>query len=320
SGRKHVYTVDNEKFDKSTIPMRKWSDYEKDLMWETQSQSQYAMSDAGSKFGNGAAMAIRSGSAIGNLPKSMTGYMSNMATNSVYNDNGYGYNQTGINNMMVGGPIPAGAFDYMPASGRASPMMFQQQLQQPMAGTVAPSAYEMLPLGSNTIGSSFGQQQTRMSTVSTSQTGGNPFAQPGMVAVDPRMSAAYSVASAGPANQAAAASQAQGVQQPYLTLSGIDGGLSIYSTDNGAAAANPMMDTQSLQLPLQQQQQWLSGTTDEQIANCVSEIIATADLMTITKKQVREQIMARFGIQDDEARSRRDFINQCVNQELQRRG
>ncbi|KAI8320717.1 hypothetical protein GQ54DRAFT_290808 [Martensiomyces pterosporus] len=299
SGRKHIYTVDNEKFDKSTIPMRKWSDYEHDLMWEAQSQaqSQYAMSEAGSKLGGGA-MAIRPGSAVGNVPKSMAGYASNLGTNSVYNDNGYGYNTMGINNMTVGTVRPGGAFDYMSASGHALPMQ-----QPPVPGSVAANAYEMVPMSGGPIGGGFGQP--RMSTVSSSiidprmsQASGNPFMQPGVAPLDPRMSAAYSVASLGSASQP--------------MMGGMDAGLNIYG---GASAADPSLAAQP-----QHQQQWPSSVSDEQIASHVAEIIATADLMTITKKQVREQIMVRFGMQADEAKSRRDFINQCIGQELQKRG
>ncbi|KAJ2846009.1 hypothetical protein GGI22_006374, partial [Coemansia erecta] len=68
----------------------------------------------------------------------------------------------------------------------------------------------------------------------------------------------------------------------------------------------------------QNHQQWPSGVTDEQVAVRVNGIIATTDLMTITKKQVRQQIMANFGMSVDEEKSRRDFINQCIAQELER--
>ncbi|KAJ1943706.1 hypothetical protein FBU59_002826, partial [Linderina macrospora] len=61
SGRKHVYTVDNEKFDTSTIPQRKWSDYEQELMWEAGTHSQQGGSDMGSRLGH--VMSGRPGSA-----------------------------------------------------------------------------------------------------------------------------------------------------------------------------------------------------------------------------------------------------------------
>ncbi|KAJ2390985.1 hypothetical protein H4S02_001561 [Coemansia sp. RSA 2611] len=66
-------------------------------------------------------------------------------------------------------------------------------------------------------------------------------------------------------------------------------------------------------------QQWPSGVSDEVLAARVAEIIATTDLMTITKKQVRQQIMMRFGLSADEEKARRDFINQRITSELERR-
>ncbi|KAJ2380938.1 hypothetical protein GGI23_007691, partial [Coemansia sp. RSA 2559] len=137
SGRKHVYTVDNEKFDKSVIPMRKWSEYEQDLLEEP--KSQYAASETGSRFSGAAAMPNRPGSATGNIPKSMAGYAtSNYGTNSVYYDNGYGYSAM-VNNII---PVNnAGTFDYM------------------NPGTATPNAYEMTAMGGPMGPSGTGQIQ-----------------------------------------------------------------------------------------------------------------------------------------------------------------
>ncbi|KAJ2004958.1 hypothetical protein GGI04_002417, partial [Coemansia thaxteri] len=193
SGRKHVYVVDNEKFDKATIPMRKWSEYELDMIEDP--KSHYAGSDSGSRFGGPAASIHRPGSAIGNVPKSMAGYAaSNYGTNSVYYDNGYGYSTMLNSNLPAtnSGGLPAGAFDYM-ASGHASPMM-------PMPVGPASNAYEMATMGSTA-------SQTRMSAVGTpmdprlSLAVGSPFVHPGMAMPDPRMSAAYSPAQPGSPGQ-----------------------------------------------------------------------------------------------------------------------
>ena len=63
---------------------------------------------------------------------------------------------------------------------------------------------------------------------------------------------------------------------------------------------------------------WPSGATNEHIIQAVNQIIATSDLMNVTKKQVREQIVAQFGMNEEESRARRKFINEtianCLNQ------
>ncbi|EPB90320.1 hypothetical protein HMPREF1544_02845 [Mucor circinelloides 1006PhL] len=53
--------------------------------------------------------------------------------------------------------------------------------------------------------------------------------------------------------------------------------------------------------------------TDEEIRREVQRITATADLMTMTKKQVREQLSRHFGINMS---YRKDFINFCIEEAL----
>ncbi|KAJ2788172.1 hypothetical protein GGI15_000193 [Coemansia interrupta] len=322
SGRKHVYTVDNEKFDKSSIPVRKWSDYEQELLDDP--KSQYAMSETGSRFGGPAAAAAinRPGSAIGNVPQSMAGYAN---TNSVYNDNGYGYSTMLNSNLpMVAAPgIPGTNFDFM-ASGRSSPV-------QPMLGANGmPNAYEMSPI----VGPG-GFNQARMSTVSSvmdpriSQAGAMPYFQQAgspMVMPDPRLSTAYSMGQPVASSpmmvpqqafvmnaSSRPASYAVGNDQMTIQMNPLDAGV-------GQNADYSAMSVPQSGSPIQQNhQQWPSGAADEHIAARVAEIIATTDLMTITKKQVRQQVMDNFGISADEEKARRDFINQCIAQELEKR-
>ncbi|KAJ2051377.1 hypothetical protein H4S04_002016 [Coemansia sp. S16] len=293
SGRKHVYVVDNEKFDKSTIPMRRWSEYEQDIPDDP--KSQYAASEAGSRFGGPAASIHRPGSAIGNIPKSMAGYAaSNYGTNSVYYDNGYGYSTVLNSNLPadnVGG-FGGNAFDYM-ATGRASPML-------PMATGPAMNAYEMATMNSAMSG---GMSQVRMSVAGIaadpmmSQPISSPYLHQGMVMPDPRMSAAYSPVIPGSPVQPMSPGYADALQSSYIEL-----------TPGVSAAfggASPPI------------QQWQSGVADAQLSARVSEIIATTDLMSITKKQVRQNLMAQFGLSQDEEKARRDFINQCISRELE---
>ncbi|KAJ2145511.1 hypothetical protein IW136_000960 [Coemansia sp. RSA 678] len=302
SGRKHVYTVDNEKFDTSTIPMRKWSDYEMDLVEEQ--KSHYTPSESGSRFGGAAAVVNRPGSAIGNVPKSMAGYaQSNYGTNSVYYDNGYGYNTALNNSVPVNNPMFFGGNFDIPSSGRSSPM-------QPMMGNMTPNAFEMATLN-----------QARMS-----QASGSPFAQPGIAMPDPRMSAAYSMvpvaSSPGQQMQGAPAYPfpSVGSNSAGMIVSGPD--MSMGQQREASTAIGNFGDfTLAPVSPpgAQQLSQWPSGISDEQLAGRVAEIIATTDLMTITKKQVRQQIMAYFGMSSDEEKARREHINQCITTELEMR-
>ncbi|KAI8594486.1 DEK C terminal domain-containing protein [Dissophora ornata] len=53
--------------------------------------------------------------------------------------------------------------------------------------------------------------------------------------------------------------------------------------------------------------------TDEQLSNEIQNILATADLMSITKKQVRERLMAFFDI---DLTLRKDYINEVIERVL----
>ncbi|KAJ2818891.1 hypothetical protein FBU31_005719 [Coemansia sp. 'formosensis'] len=271
--------------------MRRWSEYEQDMPDDP--KSQYAASEAGSRFGGAAASIHRPGSAIGNIPKSMAGYAaSNYGTNSVYYDNGYGYSAVLNSNLPVDnvGGFAGNAFDYM-ATGRASPML-------PMAAGPAMNAYEMATMSSVMSGN---MNQVRMSVAGMpvdpmmGQTSGSPYLQQGMAMPDPRMSAAYSPVIPGSLAQPISPGYADALQSSYIELTpGVAFG-----------GASPPI------------QQWPSGVADAQLSARVSEIIATTDLMSITKKQVRQNLMAQFGLSQEEEKARRDFINQCIAQELE---
>ncbi|OMJ28206.1 Chitin synthase 8 [Smittium culicis] len=100
SGKKIVIgAAETEKFDPATIPMRKWSDYEKDLMSEMGTN----MDDLESGASNGRQSALRAGSAVGNVPRTMSRMMAESAlgsnVDSVYmaeNPYGYGKGEAGL--------------------------------------------------------------------------------------------------------------------------------------------------------------------------------------------------------------------------------
>ncbi|KAF9347991.1 hypothetical protein BGX34_002764 [Mortierella sp. NVP85] len=53
--------------------------------------------------------------------------------------------------------------------------------------------------------------------------------------------------------------------------------------------------------------------TNEQLANEIQNVLATADLMCITKKQVREQLTKFFGVDQT---SRKDYIYEVIDQRI----
>jgi hypothetical protein len=58
-----------------------------------------------------------------------------------------------------------------------------------------------------------------------------------------------------------------------------------------------------------------SGPTDEQLQAEISRIIATSDLMKLTKKQVREELAQVFGM---DMKSRKEMINATIDKILSR--
>ncbi|CEG77941.1 Putative Chitin synthase [Rhizopus microsporus] len=81
---------------------------------------------------------------------------------------------------------------------------------------------------------------------------------------------------------------------------------SVYSVDGGYQAGYQGMGVNPTVVGGEHD---ASYPTDEEIKREVQRITATANLMTITKKQVREQLSRRFGINMS---NRKEFINQCI--------
>ncbi|KAJ1832615.1 hypothetical protein LPJ63_003395 [Coemansia sp. RSA 2711] len=266
SGRKHMYVVDQEKFDTSTIPVRKWSDYEQELMWDAGTPSQYG-SEVGSR--HGALSAARPGSAIGNYPKSMSNAFPGMSAPyagsnvaSVYMD-GLNYNPNSnltIRSQMpmhpaTPGMMPAG----MPQSGRATPVGSPPQ-QHAYSG----DAFDVMSYAA----------------------GSSPL-QPDVVGMPP----AYDPRT----------SQVLVQQMP------------------GFAQQMPMPMHRSASPAMLPDYFPNQPVTDEAIASHVASIIATADLMSTSKKQVREQLARDLGLSPEDVRTRHAFINACIGNELAKR-
>ncbi|KAJ2897602.1 hypothetical protein GGI21_004929 [Coemansia aciculifera] len=136
-----------------------------------------------------------------------------------------------------------------------------------------------------------------MNTYEMSTMSNSPFLQQGMAMPDPRTSVAYSSVLPGSPVLPMSPGYADALQSSYIEMTpGV--------TATFGATSPPA-------------HQWPSGVSDGQLAGRVSEIIATTDLMSITKKQVRQNLMAQFGLSPDEEKARRDFINQRIAYELE---
>ncbi|KAJ1730504.1 hypothetical protein LPJ61_002974 [Coemansia biformis] len=297
SGRKHVYLVDNEKFDTTTIPMRKWSDYEQELMWESGTPSQYG-SEMGSRHG-AALSAARPGSAIGNYPKSMgnafataaAGGYASSNTASVYMDGGgFGYNSASAANIAIHGST-LGAMHAMPGaaplSGRSTPAIGSP----PHPQLYTSDAYDAMAYAATSP------------PPPVDHAGAFPSMPMGMPpAYDPRTSQVLSV---------------HGgflPQQPIRGVSPAPGGL--LHPDSHALGGVGMAG-----MPMQMPgfQYGPRPVSDEQIASHIAAIIAGGDLMAMSKKQVREQAARSLGLSPEEAKTRQPWMNACIASELAKR-
>jgi chitin synthase len=66
-----------------------------------------------------------------------------------------------------------------------------------------------------------------------------------------------------------------------------------------------------MQMPLRDAEQY---PTDEQIISQVKSMLSSANLMTVTKKQVREELALFFSM---DMSGRKDFINKVIEDVLQ---
>ncbi|KAG0055544.1 hypothetical protein BGZ83_008289 [Gryganskiella cystojenkinii] len=89
------------------------------------------------------------------------------------------------------------------------------------------------------------------------------------------------------------------------------GGMMGVVSVGGGGGGGPMMvmNTSSAQAGYGSDQ-----PTDEQLTNEIQNVLATADLMSITKKQVRERLMAFFGV---DLTLRKEFINEVIERVLE---
>ncbi|KAG0244287.1 hypothetical protein BGX31_009366 [Mortierella sp. GBA43] len=326
---------DEERFDEKMIPMKKWSVYEQE-MWEigsvdSQESKITAMSNrskASEATGRKAIGAVASGS-----PRSVAG-------GSVRG------NQSGIS-LPLTQSVPGSQEDLMAGHEyyRDTNVIQKQQQMQQYAGNPLLHQSRFHKYHGSKSFTGYDEDMTRTSISSMSR----PIANISMMArnhANPSMTGAshstyshqpseYSTLTAAPIHQTPMA-----VYHPGQRLSMTSRGGSVVGVP-----MNPFLDgtTRSMIGGSQRgpgsvvggpfdagfQAHGRSGSTtsagthqptlgsdqptDEQLANEIQNVLATADLMNITKKQVREQLTKFFGV---DLTARKDFIYEVIDRVL----
>jgi len=277
---KKVIVNDDEKFDDSMIPLKKFSEYEAEA-WET-----------GTRHSDDTGYDTKSRS-HSQIPRSRDGsphpFNQQSQTGDYYRDTNITYNNSSNPNLRLGGSQLShsnvshiGAQPQLPSYG-ASQLPFMPVGGGP--GSVAGSDYGHLPpmamipqLGYQNTGSVFG------------------MVPPNAVPRNTVMSGMNMLGSGGSMN----GSVAGGVPP---SLPPLGGGLRPMSSFSMATSVNPFAGPSMNPNP-----------SDEELFNALRNYLSTQDLMTVTKKTAREAIMARFPKAD--LVSRKDFLNQSIDKIL----
>ncbi|KAJ1916039.1 hypothetical protein H4219_004006 [Mycoemilia scoparia] len=296
SGRKHVYMVEDDDdgdFDVSSIiPVRRWSEFEaQELMGEhldssrsfrdTDSVSQFSV---GGHSAAGALAAARPGSAIGNYPRSMSQFFENTTT-SIYMDNPpYPYNMGATNVMLYGQRNSSAPYDVSSVAattgGGNDKVLAAGATSSP--GTAAAAALHNQRMSLISPPFSAGASTTMSNNISPLTTSSlSPYTPLNQIPL--------------PDPTAVTTTQSMLFNQSLVSLSSADN--SVNSIPTG-----PNTNTGG----------WPSGATEKQVRDYIYELVKTADLMTITKKQVREQVMVKFGMEQDEVKRRRKMMNETI--------
>ncbi|PVV04877.1 hypothetical protein BB560_000609 [Smittium megazygosporum] len=333
SGKKILVNIsDAEKFDPSSIPMRKWSDYEKDLIDEIGVNTQD--DDIKSQFGGSQ---IRTGSAVGNIPRSLSRLLANNFDSQA--ETGLNY-ENGLNKSFIRAESRTSLkSDYdglgflRPNGNRSS--KYDSTLRGSFLMDQYRSATPVSVVGYNTNNSmdpaTLAAQQQRMQQhqsqlMRASYYQLNP-SNPGINASNYTMN-----------NQMLRNSQHMNPNQVghYETVSGISPQVEqknneipqvgMPATQMRKGIPNEFQGNQSKDWnsPNMEPQEaipgvrtnWPSGIQDHTIYVAVSQILSQADLNIVTKKDIRNQVAAMLGISAQEAKERKEVINNIILEEL----
>jgi len=283
---KKVIVNDDEKFDDSMIPLKKFSEYEAEA-WET-----------GTRHSDDTGYDSKSRSRS-QVPRSRDGsphpynQPSQSGGGDYYRDTNLTYNNSSNPNLRLGGSQLShsnishiGAQPQMPSYGGPPQIPFMPLGGGP--GSVTGSDYGQMPmaammpqLGYQNTGSMYGMMPPRNTVMSGLNMFGGSMngSQVGGGGVPP------SLPPLGGGIQ-----QQQQQQRPMSSFS-------------MATSVNPFAGPSLNPNP-----------SDEELFNALRNYLSTQDLMTVTKKTTREAIMARFPKAD--LVSRKDFLNQSIDKIL----
>ncbi|KAJ3836134.1 chitin synthase [Lentinula raphanica] len=275
---KKVIVNDDDKFDESMIPLKKFSEYEAEA-WDTGSrhsdetghskartQPRPPVSRTGSPYN------YQQGSQAGDYYRD-----TNLTMNSRSNPNLFTGSQQSLSNLshQGGQPYAAPQLPFMPFSGGP--------------GSAAGSDYgghmpmgPMMPMGYQNTGSMYGMPMGM---------GMNPMMSP--AAMDPRTTMMANMMTGG----SFGGSQSGGFAPPTMPASQEQRPLSTFSM---ATTVNPFAGPSLNPNP-----------SDDELFAALRSYLSTQDLMTVTKKTAREAMNAKFPKAD--LTSRKDFLNKSID-------
>lgn len=323
-GTRFVAATEDESFDPKSIPRKRWADHEQE-MWEAGGSTKgggVGGTGGGTSSDAMETRSLMSGYGGGGMAPSvmMSGMMGPSGPGSDYGGSG-GHGSPGQMGGGVGpGPVDLGTYGRSSSFGAPQP---------PHSGSMMASS----PSGPGMMmgGSGVGDMASRPGSM---MGGGNGSGSPAMMTgalpgvgggspsmmlgsgsmMDPRMSMALSHSGMPPTGPGSEYGGAGGnVRASYM--SGVGGGPGSVMGGMGGArpgsamggsvmgAASGMGATPPGTMP-----------TEETILTEIRRILSTADLMSVTKKQVRDELSRLFGV---DMTPKKEYINRCIEGILQ---
>ncbi|GAA5817346.1 hypothetical protein MFLAVUS_010890 [Mucor flavus] len=302
--QRKIIVTDEEKFDEKMIPLKKWSVYEQEL-WEMGSQGTRDTGMSGNTYnshgggvppgydnrsqyssnsGHGADFDYYRDGKRGEKPRTRpsyagTGSVGGSVVGSEYGGGGMNQNMMGdYNRSMMGTP---------------SPMMMQQPQMRPMSYASSAHPDYMSQIQPMMMDPAYAMMQTDMQGAGMYNTNSSHMS----TSFD-HMGAPSPAFSSRPRN----ASYDRGSNLSATNLLGQQSEYDIPMGNVSQVSVPPMIPA--------------GFPTDDEILTEIKTILATANLMSITKKQVREQLSEMFGF---DMNFKKDFINTSIEYILQGR-
>ncbi|KAI9309037.1 chitin synthase [Cunninghamella echinulata] len=309
--QKKIIVADDEKFDEKMIPLKKWSDYEQEL-WEVGSTGSKETGITKHSYRSyhtyGGASGIHDNRSQygGNNSQYGMDYDYYKDTNNINNDNNNNKkkrNHRSKSSMVMVPPTNGSGFGYAGSTILPPP---GSEYGGGVPTMNPPLNRDSRTMSLNSFGPDFNQFAASMMNDRMSMMGGYPPA----VAVPTLPPSSLQ-------QQQQQQQQQQGMYQHYTNnsrASMIQNGnefdlslrpMSQFSLALSQVGGSPYTTNPSSGFP-----------TDDEIVSEIRNILATANLMSVTKKQVREQLSAFFGF---DMTAKKEFINATIENILQGR-